>query len=408
MANADDKFFGGDLSTQSEIKVKFPGLDIKDILDQVTLKEVFLGESLLNPSLQTAVTVHSYFHNIPIKNLDRFKTVDVELEINRPSLEAYNITPKLEVRQKVYRLDNRFLYNNVTEEFTLHACDQTLLDSAATLVSKMWKCTTPSDVTREVLASCAGAKSLDIEPSLPARDYVAENIQPFQVVSQQKEAALAAGNDPSFLHYMTYENFGTHHFRSLKTLCAQSPICEYEYSETGYRAGQGNPFSIITHSFPCDFDLLSDILNGIDQNGNDINSMMVYNPLKRMFNMVGSQTYGCGIGSGNPKMALSNQGSEKDQNACPDYSQYYVLKRQARMGLLEKDKIALSITVPFNPELHVGKIIRLNLYNKNEPTQKNYGSGDYLILHLTHKLQYGGYSVTSMDCVSKTVGQGEV
>lgn len=404
--------FAGEQSVQTEIKVRFPGLNNDSVLDQVTLKEVFLGESLLNPTLQTAVTVHNYFHNIPIKNLDLFKGVDIELELNRPILKAYGFSPdeaRLDVRQKLYRLDNRFLYNNVNEEFTLHACDQTLLDSAATLVSKMWKCTTPSQVTRDVLSSCAGAKTLDIEDSAPARDYVAENIQPFQVVSQQKEAALAAGNDPSFLHYMTYQNFGTHHFRSLKSLCSQSPVFEFVYSEgAAPKGGYGNPHSIITHSFPCDFDLLSDILNGIDENGNDINSMMVYNPLMRMFNMVGSQTFGCGIGSGNPKMALSNEGSAQQQNACPDYSQYYVLKRQARMGLLEKDKIALRITVPFNPKLNVGKIIKLTLNNKNEKDQLNYGSGDYLILHLTHKLQYGGYSVTTMDCVSKTVGQGEV
>jgi hypothetical protein len=54
-------------------------------------------------------------------------------------------------------------------------------------------------VVSDVLVNCAGAINPDIEPSLPARDYIAENIHPFQVVNQQAEVALAGGNDPSFL-----------------------------------------------------------------------------------------------------------------------------------------------------------------------------------------------------------------
>ena len=128
--------------------------------------------------------------------------------IEKSLLTKFKIDPNMSVRQTTYRLDNRKLINNNVEEFYIHACDQTLLDNAATLVSKLWKCTSPSTVVRDVLSSCAGAKSLDIESSDPNRDYIAENIRPFQVVAQQANVALAGGNDPSFIHYMTYENFG--------------------------------------------------------------------------------------------------------------------------------------------------------------------------------------------------------
>lgn len=398
-----------DLLTQ--IKLKF-NVDPKVML-QVTPVEVILNESLLNPGLQTSLRVHSYSHVLPVKNLDIYKGSIMDINLQRKILKQYKINDQMDVSQVVYRIDNRRFINNNVEEYVLHACDQTLLDDAATLVSKMWKCTRPSDVVSEVLASCAGvgAGQLDVESADPARDYIAENIHPFQVVAQQANVALAAGNDPSFLHYMTYINLGTHHFRSLHSLTKKSSIATFRFSETGANVlsdGYANPFLIRALSFPCDFDLLSDILNGIDANGNDINSAMLFNPVTKQFNTFGNQTLGCGIGGGNAKQGMTNQDSAGTQNACPDYAYLYMQKRQARMGLLEQDKIALRITVPWNPNLHVGEIITVKIPNKNDTTVLNYGSGDYLILHMTHNIKRGGYATTTMDCVSRTVGGGQV
>ena len=139
--------------------------------------------------------------------------------------------------QKIYRLDNReFMPINVgaTEEFSLHACDQSLLNDAKSLVSKSWKCESPDTIVKYVLQSCAGVRNLDVQSSQPSRDYIAENIHPFQVVVQQANVALD-GDDPSFVHYMTYKNNGTHHFRSLKSLCKGAPSGNktFYYSDSG-------------------------------------------------------------------------------------------------------------------------------------------------------------------------------
>jgi hypothetical protein len=377
-------------------------------MTEVTPVEVILGESLLTPGLQTSVRCHSYVHSLPLKNLDEFKGSPLGISIERKCLAPFGITSTMEVAQRVYRMEKRNSINSNVEEFILHACDQTLLNDAATLVSKSWKCTDPSSVVRYVLSACAGADRMDIEGSAPARDYIAENIHPFQVVAQQGNVALAAGNDPSFVHYMTYENLGTHKFRSLYSLTRQAHMIEYNYSEIGAESGYGEPYSIMNHSFPCDFDLLSDILNGLDEDGIDQNSLMIFNPVMKSFSLLGNQTLGCGMGSGVVKSSLSNSGSASQQNSCPDDVQTHLLKRQARMALLEQDKIALRIIVPWNPELHAGKVIRITLNNKQDPTQLNYGSGDYLIVSMTHNLKLGGFSTTTMDCVSKTVGQGGI
>lgn len=378
------------------------------LLEQATPMEIILGESLLTPGLQTSIRYQAYIHNVPSRNIDEFKNKPLRLTIERNNLEKYGLPKILNVDQILYRCDKRKLINNNIEEFTLHACDQTLLDDAATLVSKLWKCTTPSAVVSEVLSTCAGAPTLDIEPSSPARDYIAENIHPFQVVAQQANAALADGNDPSFIHYMTYQNLGTHHFRSLNSLTKQSPVMEYFFTETGGRQGYAIPSGIMTYQFPCDFDLLSDVLNGVGLDGKDLSSYFSFNPLMKQFNVFGGNVYGCGIGRGVTKLALSNEGSAQQQNACPDYSKYYVQKRQARMGLLEQNKIALRLTVPWNPILNVGKIIRIFLLNKEDPNTMIYGSGDYLIHSLTHNIKYGGFATITMDCVSRTVGAGIV
>lgn len=403
----------------TSIETSFTAPNFVEQLADFSIVSVSLAESLLTPGLQTSIKVNSYIHNIPIKNFDALKGSGVDIKITRPILKSFGYPETLNVSQTVYRLggrsstdssgtDNRKMINRGNEELTFHACDPTLLYDAANLVSKSWKCTTPDKVVSEVLTTCAGAKKLQVESCDPARDYVAENIHPFQVVVQQADAALAAGNDPSFVHYMTYENGGTHHFKSLKSLCSQAPIATLRYNMTG--SSYSYPDSIMHYVFPCDFDLLSDILNGVNATGGDINSLAMFNPATKTFSLLGNQTVGCGLGGGVFKTMMSNSGSAAEQNMCPDFVYLYGQKRQARMGLLEKDKVALRLVIPWNPIYNVGKVITIELINSEDPAgnQLNYGSGNYLITALVHNIKAGGYSTITMDCVSQSVLWGEV
>lgn len=394
----------------TEIVPEFPDIPDPNLLNNMTLVEIALGESLLTPGLQTSIVVHSSINDLPIKNLDHFKNSRVLLSLKRPILEKFGYPINMEVNQVVYRLDNRHFIktsNRSVESFTLRACDQTLLNDAESLVSKYWTAT-PSEVVDYVLRSCAGVTRLEVEKSTPKRNYTAENIHPFQVVSQQAQVALADGNDPSFLHYMTYEDLGTHHFKSLFKLTKQNPIITLKLMETYAKEGYVDPENIMTHSFPCDFDLLSDLLNGVNSRGQSISTGFTFNPRNKMFNMFGAQESNCGIGQGVPKIAYSNEGSAQQQNAQPDNAKTYLQLRQARMSLLEQDKIALRVTVPWNPIYHAGKIIKVDLQNKKDPTNYVYGTGEYLIVSMMHHIKNGGFSTTTMDCVSKTVGDGIV
>lgn len=393
-----------------------------DAFTQVTCKEVSCTESLLTPGLQTAAIFQSQIYkNNPFKNWDNIKGKQMAINMEDGYGNSMSLT------QKIYRMDNReFQPVNVgnVEEFTVHACDSSLLMDAQKLISKQWKCTPPSDIVRYVLGSCINAQNVDIQRATPSRDYVAEMIHPFQVIAQQANVSLD-GDDPSFVHYMTYGQSPmwtpTHHFRSLRSLSRLPARYTYFHSETGLRGNSDynsekyrvpNAFNrpAIHFMFPCDFDLLSDALNGVDENGQNINAGSFMNVLDMAAGFLtgagGGRMQGC-IPNGNFKQSLTNKGSSQQQNGCESDVEKHLLKRQARMGLLEKDKIALRIIVAWNPYIHAGDVIGLNWKDK-QGSQSLYGSGEYLVSSMTHRVQLGGYSTTTLDCVSNTVGQGIV
>ena len=367
----------------------------------VVVKELMLGESLLTPGLQTAVTLQSFVYSSQPKIWGDYKNKPMTITMNQPDA-GYS----MEVSQQLYRIDNRELDFTIgqTETLTLLACDQSLLNDAQSLVSKSWKCTMPSDIVNYVLQSCAGAQNAVVDNAGPARDYIAENIHPFQVVAQQANVALYEGNDPSFLHYMTYEDLGTHYFRALGKLIKQSPTLVFSASQ-GTSLDFATGGAAISFSFPCDFDYLSDLLNGIDVSGNPMNTLSTINPFNQAGSLYGGSIGGCGIGKGNHKTAITNSGSAHQQNGCEMSVEQYLLLRQARMGLLEKDKIALRLTVPWNPNLHVGQMIGFHWGGKsNSDGASIYGSGSYLIVALKHNIQLGGYGTTTVDCITGNIG----
>lgn len=374
-------------------------------LTDITIKEIILGESLLTPGLQTAVSLQSFVYTEQRKNWMNLKNKNLSIDMSNRATDDFGRS--MIVNQKVYRIENRELDINVgqTESLTIHACDQTLLNDAKTLVSKSWKCTRPSEVVDYILQSCAGATNAVVDSADPARDYIAENIHPFQVVAQQANVALD-GDDPSFLHYMTFENNGTHYFRSLKKLMHQQPVETYFHSETNMDLA--NPNRVINFSFPCDFDLLSDLLNGLDENGQNMNTLSTFNPVSMAAQLLGlgstggMATGGCGMGSGNHKQAITNKGTSQQQNGCDVDVERYLLKRQARMAILERDRITLRMTVPWNPNLHVGDSIRFEWQNKTNGLPV-FGSSIYLISALKHNIQFGGFSTTNLDCIARVL-----
>lgn len=394
--------------------IAIENFDIEGLPGNITVKEINIVESLLSPAIQVMAVLQSDIYNPPGKDFDQFKNKTMSFTIAGKSGLYAGRT--LTASQKTYRLDNRFrVQNNMSavEEMTFHATDETVLKDAKTLVSKSWKCTTPDKVVKHVLSNCLNAQNMKVDSATPARDYIAENIHPFQIITQQANVALD-GDDPSFIHFMTLDTMqgnGVHHFQSLKKLSKQDDnLPVFQFSENTDSEGYPKATSVINFSFPCDFDYLSDLLNGLDENNQNLNSLGTVDQVWKIFNKMtggGGGDGDCGIGGANYKLAQSNKSTADSRNSCNLDVESHLLKRQARMGLLEKDKIALRITVPWNPDLHAGKVINFMWENKTTHGPV-YGHGSYLISSLIHNVRMGGYATTTMECVSTTVGMGVV
>lgn len=384
-------------------------------IDEVTVTEVTLTESLLTPGLQTKVKVASKMHMDNTKDLNDYYAKKIYIEASRPVIGEWQsgLKSDFKTEQLIYRLSNRENHTYPIETFTLDACDPSLIEDAKTWVSKSWGCTAPSQVVRDVMRQCLNLQSnqMDIENGVKPRPYIAENIHPFQIINQQAEVALNADKlDPSFVHFMTYQDrngkdIPVHNFKSLTSMAQKESIFTFQYSaKAAHDLNYSNPSDILQYSFPCDFDLLSDTLNGYDENGKSIFSLITINPYNATSSIYGRGFTRCG---GTAASTVTNKGTAQAQNTCDTNVEEHLLKRRPRMSLLEQDKIAIRLTVPFSPFLNVGKMITVKLSN-NKNDEPLYGTGDYLIVSMTHKLKHGGFGTTVLDCVANTVAVGMV
>lgn len=389
--------------------INIEGPKISDrLLTEQSLVEVYLSETILSPTLQTTIFVHD---SVPIyKNYDDYKGARIIMELSNPNIPSES----LKIDQVVYRIENRKLINYHTETYQLQACDDTLLNNAKARVSAFYQCASPQQIVSEAL-NCVSAKAIDFGSMPPSniRNYQPANIHPFQVVSEQADYSITSGGDPSYLHYMTYRNLGTHHFISMRELTLNPSVWNYKYNDKGFEEQLADPNNIMQYEFPCEFDLLSDIMNGqvykeISGEGFEP-SITAVNPFNSGSSVVSNQVknYCCGgIGGVMHASTYTNSGSHED-DGCETNVEQYLHKRPPRMALLQKDKISLKIIVPFNPKLHAGDMIYAEFWSKRDK-RIDYGTGDYLIVSLSHNVKNGGYGITTLECVSRTVGQGEV
>lgn len=383
--------------------VVVPELEGDPVIQNLTIVEMTVTDSLLAPSTQTTIKINDGMHTFPMKNLDKLGGKKVIIGLKRPILSLMGYNDTLTTEQVIYRLADRKPINDNVEKYNVHACDATLLTNSSKRVSKSWGCDLPSLITSDVLTKCIGAPRIDVETAGPARPYIAENIHPFQVIAQQADVALYGGDDPCFLHFMSLRNGGTHHFRSLKTLVASAPAFTFRYAEKGTGDVYANPESIITYQFPCDFDVLSDIENGIRADGTEDVSFLSINPLDYSRNIYGTGISNCGFGGAVYGSAFTNQTTGPNLGSCEIKSELYLLRRQARLSLLDHDKMALQIVVPFNPNVFAGSVIACEFINKMDGTP-DYGSGTYLVTTATHTVKTNGFGVTMLDCVSRGLG----
>ena len=67
------------------------------------------------------------------------------------------------------------------------------------------------------------------------------------------------------------------------------------------------------------------------------------------------------------------------------------------MALLDRDKTALRLTLPWTPDVHAGDKIQFDWWDNDFSLMPD--SGEFIVASLTHKILLGGFSTTTIDCI---------
>jgi hypothetical protein len=426
------------------------GIDVdKELREEFTLRNVEFLESLLMPGLQTTLNFDSV-SSIPeeVKNYDEFRGAEVHIEAKRPILDTYNdtedatkftnsfISDNLQTSQVIFKMTKRKRKNNAVDGLTLVACDPSMIYNKLTRLTAQYYDEPADLIIRKILAKTTDEIKTNTAQMID--EYTDDGSEPFRSVARISNMALSArGNDPSFLHWMTYKkgddaktNTPTHHWESLDELVRKPVEWIFTYSDkVRTDDNYANPKDVMDYEFPTDFDFLSDINNGYNVDGSfntkasqvdtvngtaavklpPLNSTdSSWNPLKWLwngFNFGNKVLFNTMQGEG-PTIFTTRSSVDPDTDQARENNRTAV--RKARLSLLAKDRINLRFRVAFNPNISAGSMVRFLLLNRDEESSKTdkylYGSGDYLVSSLVHTVKLGGLGYTVMDCVSNSKG----
>lgn len=381
--------------------------DQETLYRELSLSDFYLKESLLSPSVQMSCKMSDTTHIV--KNYMSYKFNDTMPPNITCTLVNPNVNGNMKVRLHVYRMDNRSPINYNTEQFTLHSCHLSTFINMKRRMSDYYRNVELSKIVRDAMTAIG--ESGDIATSSLSRSYMTNNQHPFQVISDISDMATDGLKSP-FLHYMTMENGeGKHYWKSLKELINQSEKHEFVYNEKGINQQLIDPQNIMLYEFPCDFDTLLDLSSGILFNKEDYfnhkPSMVSLNPFDSGFYLVDGKSHDktkAGFGGALNAGAWSNLNTQGD---VPTRTERYLHKRSEMLSCLHRENINLKIVVPFNPTVHVGQNIKVKFeIKRSDEPRVDFGSGKYLIAHLTHNIKTGGYGTTTLECVKVDVAAG--
>ena len=412
-------------------------VDIDDKVNmtaELSISDVYIYESLLSPMPTMTVKLTDTTHLI--KNLYYWK-----MKGNQPpNVKIHILNPYIDGKKgilidnlKIYRLDERKSVNYHTETFNLHMIHNTAFNNMTARMSEYYKKVELSKVIDDAMTSLGVSSASEVEKTEIIRNYMSNNQHPFQVISEIADMAMNGSRVP-YLHYMTFENVvGKHYFKSLNALCVKNKVVgTYKYNEKGAQRQLIDPYNIMSYEFPCDFDTLLDLSSGILHNKDLYKdhkpSMVSINPFDSEVYLVDGKSHGArktqGFGGVLNTGAWSNinlfeaskggnggqqgPGGQQQQGEIgqgiadqPSQVEKYLHRRTEILSFLHRERVDLKITIPFTPERHVGDKINVEFYSKRDGdgTRKDFGSGEYLVVHMTHNIKVGSYGTSTLECI---------
>jgi hypothetical protein len=343
---------------------------------------------------------------------------------NKTQTESEKVSKKF----RIYRVSERILKNQETENYTLHFCSEEFFLSEQMKISKAYKGKLISDIASDILKNELKTTDYTVQGTTGLYDLIIPYKSPFESLHWLCNYAMSQGD--SGADFLFFENKDGFNFTSLQELYKKREYNFYKYNVrnidsplSGGDELKRNLTSIKSYTYLDTFDTLYGITNGafasktltIDpltrkfyetnfDYKNDyffknvqLNDFSVINNLKNKNGKTVNEMYDSTF-----KVLISNKEqdkakliSEQPWSVQKDINaEKFVPYRTAQLALSNYTRVKIS--VPGDPKLSIGTIIFLELPSSaakrdgsglNEGSYDAYNSGRYLISAVRHVIK---------------------
>ena len=360
-------------------------------------------ESILTPSLALSVDFFDADGVVSREGLSGGEYIEIEVTTADTGLDDFRIGPE---HKMIINGVKNVITSNKGQAATLEAVSEEVLVNETARISKKYSANI-ADMVKEILKDdkkgITTSKELDQEQSGNKYSFVGNYRKPFDIIQWLQPKA---GKDSKIFGFLFWENLDGYHFKSLDTLLEEDPDDKDGYpkvelpEETAHKIleDQASINSDIVMNLQrgmyCNKTIYVDLLTGVksvvDFSIQDLKidrppklpKGIETKPTKLMFRIL--------------DQGALQEDSKKDKVEKSQDLARYQNKSYARNNLIFAQ--ALSISVPFNPNLRAGKTIEVKFPFNPKPSKEdrtlgkdgdNDPSGKYLIAEMKHDIRNG-------------------
>lgn len=411
----------------------------------VNLKAVFVEMSYYEDIFRGSVTGEVLI-NDSISIIDRLGMSGGEyLNLVFRKVKAKDDSEGIKKTFRIYRVSERILHNQETENYTLHFCSEEFFLSEQLKVTKAYKGKKISEMVNDVLVEQLQIPEpkIDVQETKGLYDIIVPYKSPFETLHWL--ANYAQADTYSGADFLFYENRDGFHFTSLQKLYAKTPYRAFAYTirNVGDRENLGELYtdliSIKSYTYLDTFDTLYGTVNGAFASKtvtvdpltrrfyetnfdykNDywlknvqLNDFGVINNtpnrMNKKMNEMYEATYKVVVANKNQNKAIGI--SEQPWATQNDIAaEIFVPYRTAQMAMSHYSRI--KIVVSGDPKLSVGTTIKVRLPSSlskkdgsglNEGLSDPYNTGTYLIGAVRHIIKSDMKYDTVLEIVKDSV-----
>jgi len=392
--------------------------DVKNILEELSYNEDLFNNTASGYLMVTDST--GYIEKLQLNGNDF-----IRIKFGKTD-NSTNVVDKI---FRVFKVAKRKPLNDGnTESYSLYFCSEELMLSEQYKISKSYKGEDISSIIYDILVNYLNVpnnklNTSNIENTYGLYDFIIPNLKPFDAINWLSSYARSQNNTGS--DFILFEDKYGFNFKSLQTLFSSTVYNEYSFSPKNI---DSNTLTMdlklrnaLTYEIIDSYDSLDAINKGIFANqlisvdpllqrfkvtnfdyssyasnptAKTLNKYPITNNLMNRFNdKIYDTNQAC------LKLILSNF-SESDSSyissnpgsvAHDIFAEVYVPNRTAQIPLSTYTRVKIS--VPGDPELTVGRVIKFNLLSKDPLVKEpdSYYSGNYLITAVRHLISIHQY-----------------